>query len=170
MIIVVHDANILIDLYETDLLTSFFLMGFTSHSTNLALYEIEQQICPHVQNGQIQQHTLTPEQLEQIVKIQAALGRGLSFPDCSVLWLAQKLGNDARLLTGDNKLRQCAKESGVMVHGILWILDQLVEKKIVSATEMAGKLEKLLVLGSRLPKEECQKRINAWKKGKQASQ
>jgi len=169
VIVVVHDANILIDLYETNLLTSFFRMGFASHSTDLVLYEIEQPICLYVQNGQIQQHTLTPEQLGQVAQIQTTIGRSVSFPDCSVLWLMQKLGNSAILLTGDNKLRQCAEDSGVTVHGMLWILDQLVEKKIVSAREMIGKLEKLLVLGSRLPKEECQKRIAAWKKAIQAT-
>ena len=164
--IVVQDANILIDLYETDLLVPFLTQEFTSHSTDIVLYEIKQPVYQYVTNGLIQQHTLTTEQLDIVSQIQTTVGHGLSLPDCSVLWLTKELGDTARLLTGDNKLRQCAKDCGISVHGLLWILDQLVEKKIVSAVEMVGKLETIVNLGSRLPKDECQKRITSWQKQK----
>ena len=130
------------------------------------LCEIKQPVYQYVANGQIQQHVLTMEQLEIVSQIQMSVRHGLSLPDCSVLWLTKELGNTARLLTGDNKLRQCAKDCGLSVHGLLWILDQLVEKKIVPAVEMVGKLETIVNLGSRLPKDECQKRISIWKKQK----
>ena len=164
MIIVVQDANILIDLYEADLLASFFSLGFDNHTTDLVLYEVEQPIHKYVKDGRICQHVLTPEQLEQALRIQTTTGRGISLPDCSVLWLSSELGKNVRLLTGDAKLRQCAKEKGFIVHGLLWVLDQLVAKKIIPAKKMAIKLEELLHKGSRLPSEECRKRILKWKK------
>lgn len=162
--IVVQDANLLIDLYEVDLLASFFALRYESHSTDLVLYEIDQPIHKHVKNGQIRQHVLTHEQLEQILQIQITSKNGISLPDSSVLWLTQELGCDARLLTGDNKLRQCAENNGIKVHGLLWILDRLVENKIVTAKIMVSKIENLLHIGSRLPNEECKKRIENWKK------
>ena len=161
--IVVQDANILIDLYEADLLESFFVLSVESHSTDLVLYEIAQPIHGYVTSGKIRKHILTQDQLAQVFQIQATLGQNVSLPDSSVLWLARKLGDNARLLTGDGKLRQCAESNGIKVHGLLWILDQLVENKIVPPKAMISKLEKLLRLGSRLPDEECQKRIVKWR-------
>jgi hypothetical protein len=35
--------------------------------------------------------------------------------------------NSCALITGDDALRKAAKEEGVPVHGLLWILDRLVE-------------------------------------------
>ena len=123
--IVVQDANILIDLYEVDLLESFFALGYETHTTDLVFHEVAQPVHGYVEDGQIRQHVLTPEQLELVIQIQTELGHGVSLPDCSVLWLTKELGDTARLLTGDNKLRQCAKDCGISVHGLLWILDQL---------------------------------------------
>ena len=163
--IIVQDANILIDLYEVDLLKSFFALGHETHSTDLVLHEIDQPVHDYVTSGKIRQHILTPEQLEQVLQIQTSLGQGISLPDSSVLWLTSQLGTNVRLLTGDGKLRQCAEGIGIKVHGLLWILDQLVENKIVSAKEMIGKLEKLRNFGSRLPNDECQKRIVKWRAG-----
>jgi rRNA-processing protein FCF1 len=164
VIVVVQDANILIDLYKADLLVSFFELGFENHSTDLVLYEIKQSIHPYMEDGRIKQHALTSDQLEKTHRIQRTIGRGVSLPDCSVLWLSRELGRNTRLLTGDAKLRQCAENNGITVHGLLWILDQLVDNHIVSAKKTAVKLKELLYKGSRLPREECRKRISKWEK------
>lgn len=163
MIVVVQDANILIDLYEAGLLGPFFKLGFENHSTDLVLNEIEQPVHKYVKNGLIRQHALTPEHLEQIFDFQSVSANGISLPDCSVLWLTKELGNDTRLLTGDGKLRQVAEKERIKVHGLLWILDHLVEEKIVSGKSMSDKLEELIIMGSRLPENECQKRILLWR-------
>lgn len=164
MIIVVQDANILIDLYEAGLLEAFFRLGFESHSTDLILNEIDQPVHGYVQSGQIRQHSLTPEQLEQTFSIQSVSEKGVSLPDCLALWLVKELGNATRLLTGDAKLRQSAENKGIIVHGLLWVFDQIVEKQIISPNKMAARLAELLSRGSRLPKNECQKRTTDWQK------
>lgn len=162
MIVVVQDANILIDLYEVEFLCPFFKLGLENHSTDLVLNEIEQPIHEYVKSGLIRQHMLTPENLEQIFALQWVSANGVSLPDCSVLWLTRELGSETRLLTGDGKLRQVAENGKIKVHGLLWILDQLVTKKIVSVEAMSDKLEKLVAGGSRLPTNECQKRLSRW--------
>lgn len=162
--IVVQDANILIDLYESGLLDSFFRLGFENHTTDLILNEIFQPVHVHIRSGKIRQHSLTPEQLEQTFIILSVSEKGISLPDCSALWLAKELGKNTRLLTGDAKLRQSAEDKEIIVHGLLWIFDKIVDMGIISKKEMAVKLEKLLAKGSRLPQIECQKRIANWKK------
>ena len=77
-------------------------------------------------------------------------------------YLAKEL--NGILLTGDNKLRKIASDDSVQVHGILHVLEMLVDYNIVPARKMADKLVKLKEINSRLPKDACEKLIEKWKK------
>jgi hypothetical protein len=85
----------------------------------------------------------------------------LSVLDCSV-WHYSKTNNYS-LVTGDGPLRKTASADGVDVKGILFILDELVRNELLQPNIAADKLEHLLVIGSRLPKNECNKRIEEWR-------
>lgn len=67
------------------------------------------------------------------------------------------------LLTGDADLRQAAKSEGVEVHGILWVLDELVKEHILSSADAITSLERVKAGGSWLPKHECDERIRIWR-------
>jgi len=71
--------------------------------------------------------------------------------------------NSCALITGDDALRKAAKEEGVSVHGLLWILDRLIEHKILAPIEAADALEKIIAEGSWLPKSDCEARLKRWK-------
>lgn len=71
--------------------------------------------------------------------------------------------NSCELITGDDALRKIAKDEGVAVHGILWILDRLIDHTIVSPREAADALEKILAGGSWLPRKECEIRLKWWR-------
>ncbi|NJO07425.1 MAG: DUF3368 domain-containing protein [Chloroflexaceae bacterium] len=66
------------------------------------------------------------------------------------------------LLTGDRHLREVAENEGVKVHGTLWVLDQLVEHQTISPSVAVPALQAMLDHGSRLPRDECQKRLASW--------
>lgn len=68
------------------------------------------------------------------------------------------------LLTGDARLRTVAEGEQVVVHGILWVFDELVENEIITCGTARDKLKELVALNCRLPEEECRKRVAAWKK------
>jgi predicted nucleic acid-binding protein len=82
--------------------------------------------------------------------------------DLFALVLAQRL--NCPLITGDLDLRVAAEQEGVEVHGTLWILDKFVEMKIVTPKTASSSLQKMRAAGRRLPKDECQKRIDMWTK------
>jgi len=105
-------------------------------------------------------HTLTGDELIDALDIQAE-HQGLSLNDCSV-WLQAKKIN-ATLLTGDGLLRKRARNNNLEVRGILFIMDEIVAKGIVSKPTMANKIALLSQQNSRLPKVELDKRINLWK-------
>ena len=85
-----------------------------------------------------------------------------SLNDLFALLLAKR--NDCYLITGDNALRNAAKQEGVKTHGLLWLLDAIVECKILPQAEAANALERIIAEGSWLPKKECEARLNKWRK------
>jgi hypothetical protein len=60
-------------------------------------------------------------------------------------------------------LEKLPKNEGVSVHGLLWILDRLIDHKILTPIEAADALEKILSEGSWLPKNELEARLKRWK-------
>jgi hypothetical protein len=72
----------------------------------------------------------------------------------------------AILLTGDNRLRLHAEKAKVEAHGILWLLDLLVEDAILDLTTAISCLEQLMKTNPRLPIDECQRRLKLWAAGR----
>jgi len=85
----------------------------------------------------------------------------LSVPDCSVWFYSKK--NNYTLITGDGLLRKTAVKDGVEVRGILFILDELIRLNFMNSQLAAAKLELLLQIGSRLPKNECEEGLVRWR-------
>lgn len=69
------------------------------------------------------------------------------------------------LVTGDDALRTIASEEGILVHGILWLLDEFVHYKILGQSEAAEAMERMIEAGAWLPRRECQLRLKKWRRG-----
>ena len=69
-----------------------------------------------------------------------------------------------RLLTGDKKLRNQAENNGVMVSGILYIVDKFLNEKLITSSEMADRLEMLLSINPRLPRTIFENKIKEIRK------
>lgn len=75
--------------------------------------------------------------------------------------MAEEIG--CKLLTGDQALRKAAeKESNVVVHGVLWLLDQMIEHKILSKKKARASLQQMVDSGARLPRAACDERVKNW--------
>lgn len=167
MIVVVNDANILIDLIKLDLVSAFFKLDWEFHSTNLIieneLYdEQKEQLQPYIDSGRLIIQALDVDDMISIINIQANKPQ-LSDKDCSALHCAQKL--NASLITSDNPLRKYAKEIKVDVHGHLWVFDALLDQHCISTVIAIKKLNELTTINTKLnlPKKECEARIEKWK-------
>ncbi|WP_414664201.1 hypothetical protein [Horticoccus sp. 23ND18S-11] len=164
MRIAVKDASILIDLAEGDLLGLWFQLKIETHTTDFVLGEVRreaqwQAVSAFVDAGLIHKHTTAAPDLPEIVTY--AQGNGISLADASAVLLALRLKAD--LLTGDRRMRITAKADNVAVRGVLWVLDQLVEESVLPKRDAIERLERICAAGSRLPKEECEARIRAWR-------
>jgi len=106
-------------------------------------------------------HELPAEQVVELGKLRQA-HRNLSMIDLAALLLAKML--DATLVTGDWRLNELANANGLTVHGILWLLDEMVHFKALTPGQDASALTRMLETGARLPAVECNNRITGWSK------
>ncbi len=166
MIIIVNDANILIDLLKINLIKSFFKLNFEMHITNLCLGEIEEEnsnlLNAYVGSKQLIVWEFNFNELTQIKNISNNY-YSLSLEDSSCIWLCKNIS--AMLLTGEKTLRRIAESKGIEVHGILWIFEELISQQVLDHQTAIQKLNSLMNLNSRLPVDECRKCIKNWEKG-----
>lgn len=166
MIIVVNDANLLIDLVELELLPQFFALEFQFFTTSLVFEELDDDqqhaLNSYVELGALTVSEITLDQLTEINNIQKKRPT-LSLQDCSAFY--QAAIKKGILITSDNTLRKFAKDMNQEVHGHLWVLDRMVEFETISGKLASVKLNELCEVVNRklgLPLEECQRHIKKW--------
>lgn len=163
--IAIHDANILIDLLSVGLFDHCLALKFQFTTTNIILDELNAdqiaQINPHIKAGIFGLIEITGNELLEI-QIISQEDTKLSEQDWSALYYAQKLG--AILITGDKRMRNLAKNKLVDYHGILWLMDQMVEADIISGKHACIFLKNLMSVNVRLPEKDCGERIERWNK------
>ena len=91
--------------------------------------------------------------------------RSLSEMDCTVLYLAARL--EAMVLSSDKVVRNFAKRNSIDYHGMLWVFDELVEQRYITAMMAVDKLRKLMVSNqiyqnNTVLVKEMGKRLNQW--------
>ncbi len=163
--VAVQDANLLIDLELAQLFDVWFKLGIETHTTSFVARELRLGdhlvALSYVESRHIVSHDLDASEVGAVVNLRMSVGGGLSLTDCSVLYIADKLG--ALVPTGDAALRDASHDRHVPVHGTLWIMDILVDNGLIGMAIAAAKLELLLNAGRRLPKEACKERIERWR-------
>lgn len=155
--IVVNDTNIFIDLYEVGLLEELFSLPWEIHTTDFVMLELQREgqhesVARYKADKRLIVPVLEAKELLEIgdIFLQNMNRTNLSFTDCSV-WYYAKVNNYI-LLTGDRKLRTVSVFDGIEVHGVLYVIDSLVELDIISRQVAVEKLQLLYRINPRLPK------------------
>lgn len=159
--IAVQDACILIDLTDLKILRDILKLPYEFVCTDLVLQELRSDQREIIQDHRIPIISLTESELIFLFE-ELRKSPGLTAPDLSCLLLTKK--ENGILLTGDGALRKKAKHSDIEAHGILWLLDQLIEEQIWNSSIAHRNLEQLIHLNHWLPSEECEARLRKWKK------
>jgi len=164
--IAIQDANILIDLVSVGLLAHCLSLDYQFTTTDIVLAELHNEqvlaIEPHINSERFLIIDIDADTLGEII-IAAQEDARLSVQDWSVLFYAQK--DDGILLTGDKRLRTLASQKGIAVCGVLWILDELVERSHLTQKDAHTFLQELQLKNKRLPVDECSIRLKMWDGG-----
>ena len=156
----VVDANILIDLHAGGMLKEAIKLPFSWITADVVLAELHEPDGAELLQYGLQSVKLSGEQVLAVANL-VARHRSVSTNDLFALVLARESG--ATLLTGDQHLRKIALEHNLPVHGTLWVLDELVARNFIAASDAASALKDMLAAGSRLPSDECETRMERWK-------
>lgn len=163
--IVVSDTNIFIDLFELNLIDSFFQIGWKIHTNIFVLNELtdERQQTTLLNHSElIVEYYDDPSSLSSVrLLFDKRLRSGLSFTDCSVI--SQGITLSCPILTGDGKMRKTAKEMSVECHGILYVLDHIIEQ-LLTFEQGIQALEKLKRINPRIPLVEIENRLKKYSK------
>ena len=170
--IIVSDANIFIDLYKIGLLDMFFKLPFKVHTTDFILHELrdmflEKKVQEYIDREKLIIKCFSANEISSLMSFHPEMQNRLSIQDRSIWFYAK--GHRYVLLTGDKALRIKAENDGVVVHGILYIFDCLIQKGIISYEIAIEFLIRLQAVNKRLPDAECEKKINMWQTAKRGN-
>ena len=167
MEIVVNDTQVLIDMYDVDLLGLVERCSIKFHTVDYVMAELHRspykrpEIDQMVKDGILAVHSFSEKENVDLIAYygKMTMQTNLSLTDCAVLKYSKD--NGYRLLTGDKKLRNHAEDEGVLVSGILYLVDKFVAEQLITGAVMANRLELLLETNPRLPKTIFEERIKS---------
>ena len=165
MKLIITDVSVLFDLFQLEILPEFFALKAEISTTSFVYNEIV--IANQVVEFEVYKRSqklnvivLTDEEQDAVNEFKT--NRNLkSLPDKTMLWKSIQL--NCALLTCDRKLKLEAKELGVEVHGSIWVIEKLVEEKILDKFKAIALLEQLKSVNDRLPIDEIDKIIKKLK-------
>lgn len=161
----INDANILMDIVKLDLTKAFLELSFELYTTDFVFAEMELEQQEQLLSEKLIKIGASKEDMLSIFNL-TEQHIGLSYEDCSTWYFAKKM--DGILVTGDGLLRKKARASGIEVKGVIYIIDQIKEQKLLSTKICIEKLKLLKELNDRLPMNEIESRIQIW--GNETSQ
>lgn len=159
MKIAITDANIFIDLFFLEVDHFLFEIGCEIFTTNHVLFELEDYHAEHlevyVDSEKLKIESVTIRDKSKMSALR--LNRGLSESDISVICIAERL--DSIVLSGDDLVRKICHVNKIEIHGILWCLDQFVQKGQIDRVVASTLLKKLMKYNKRLPFKDCENYI-----------
>lgn len=157
--VLVTDTNVWIDLENGEILVEVFHLPYQFITPDLATAEFFHPKWETLQSLGLLPYELDPENVLELVHLRQTQNT-LSVTDLAAYLLARSL--KAILVTGDRRLNQLANTNGITVHGVLWLLDEMVIHQTIASGRAVGALRRMLDLGARLPVDECRKRLESW--------
>ena len=162
--ILISDANVLIDMADGGLLEAMFDLKNTFAAPNVLYEEELQSRHPQLPDLGLLCMTLEAEGVMEAYRLRAAYtGRAApSQNDLFALMLARQ--ENCPLLTGDGRLRGLVQRehTDVDLRGTLWVVEQMVREGIITKEEAREAYQRMKHAGGRLPWKETERRLKAF--------
>ena len=158
MLLLISDANILMDIEVGDLVAPMFSLGYQFAVPDVLFYEELEEQHAHLLHMGLQTRTLSPKSVERVQtlsQIYVKPGRN----DLFALALAEV--EECPLLTGDAALRQAAETEHVEVKGTVWLISEMVREQRITIPVARAALQKMRINGRRLPWDAAEQMLGA---------
>lgn len=160
-LVLVTDTNIWIDLDHGGLLELIFRLPYPIWTSDFARSEIRSVDVAILERYGLIFQGIGKELMLELYRLRQSKST-IAVADWEAFLLARE--HDAVLVTGDKNLVKFATDTGVKVHGLLWLMDEMIRLGVLEPGKGADSLRIILEYGARLPAEECAQRIHAWSK------
>jgi predicted nucleic acid-binding protein len=158
-LICVVDTSIIIDLYRGEILAQFFKLPYVFVTADVILEELLEPEGKILIEFGLRIDGLEGSYVLEVFQLRT-IHRKPSVNDLFAFMLAKSL--NATLLTNDGSLRKVAQQYEIPVHGVLWILDEMVRLNILLKHQAVTALHLICDRGSHLPQDECDRRFSTW--------
>lgn len=148
MLLLISDANILMDVEVGDLVAPMFSLGYQFVVPDVLYYEELEEHHAHLLDMGLQTRTLSSKSVERVQALSQTYARP-GRNDLFALALAEV--EKCPLLTGDAALRQAAETEQIEVKGTVWLISEMVREQRITVTVARAALHKMRVNGRRLP-------------------
>ncbi len=154
MLLLISDANILMDVEVGDLVAPMFSLGYQFAVPNVLYYEELEEQHAHLLDMGLQVRTLSAKSVERV----QALSQTYAKPGRNDLFaLALAEAEKCPLLTGDAALRTAAETEKVEVKGTVWLISEMVRQQRITVPVAKAALHRMRVNGRRLPWDVAEK-------------
>ena len=148
MLLLISDANILIDIEIGGLIAPMFSLDFQFVVPDILFFEELEERHSYLLEMGLTASELDEALVMRVAKLAAQYPRP-SRNDLFALVLAAK--EDCPLLTGDKDLKLAADTENVEVRGTLWLVNEMVRTGKISVNVARGAYQRMRLHGSRLP-------------------
>ncbi len=163
MLLLISDANILIDMESGELMGRLFRLPMQFAIPDVLYWEEIELGTPGLQAQGLQILEVTSEYVQYAFALQQKYGSALSLNDHLALALAKQEG--CPLLTGDHQLKVVAQAENVSVMGTVWLLRRMIEHRLLKVDESLAALALMKAGKRRLPWADAERILNAMRLG-----
>jgi predicted nucleic acid-binding protein len=162
MLLLISDANILMDVEVGDLVAPMFSLGYQFAVPDVLYYEELEEQHVHLLGMGLQMRMLSPKSVERVQFLaQTYVKPGRN--DLFALALAE--AEKCPLLTGDSALRQAAEAEQVEVKGTVWLIGEMVHEQRITVSVARAALHKMRSNGRRLPWDAAEQMLANFERG-----
>jgi predicted nucleic acid-binding protein len=158
VLLLISDANILIDLECAGLSEAMFSLGYRFGVPDVLFAEELEERHAHLLGFGLEALPLSPAVLADMERL-AARYRKPSRNDLFALALAR--AERCPLLTGDGDLRAAAKTEEMEVRGTIWLIEEMVLHHVLSTAKARAAYDLMREQGRRLPWKDAFDRLDA---------
>ena len=158
MLLLISDANILIDMEAGQLMERLFQLPMQFAMPDILYWEEIEPGTPDLEVLGLKILEVRGEYVRYASELPDKYGTALSPNDYLALALARQ--EDCPLLTGDQSLKAVARAEDVTVMGTVWLLQAMVENRLLSVDEAIAALALMTESRRRLPWADAERILN----------